>query len=92
MPCAFGEEEAVPSSAPSGASGNDGGVLSAPSPSSSTDPLPSSLSAGSAEGVDVDSSRPSSGSLFMTSAELDLSAEWSECLVKHARHDLISTS
>ena len=38
---------------------------------------PSSISAGSAEGGDVDSSPPSSAS-FMKSAELDPSARWSE--------------
>jgi hypothetical protein len=57
------------------ASGNKGGVPCADS-SSSTDPSPSSLSAGLAEGGDADPSRPYSGSFVTRSVELDPFARW----------------
>jgi hypothetical protein len=46
---------------------------------------PSSISAGSAEGGDANSSPPLAS--YMKSVELDPSAQWPECLVEHAGHD-----
>jgi hypothetical protein len=68
-------EDPAPAPAPSGKSGKGSGK--------------SGKGSAEAEAPAEPDNRPSSGSLSMTSAELDCSAEWSKSLVVHAGHDPI---